>query len=396
VKYWFFSEQQYHPAWNQFEGPACITPPSSLVDPEVAADLFDRYYAEFRLADELGFNIAVNEHHSSVSCMSVSPLMTLAALARQTSRARLLSIGTQMVNRVDPIRIAEEIAMVDLLSRGRLDAGLIKGTQVEVFASNQSPMRMSQRFWEAHDLVIKALTSRGGSFRWDSDNYHYRHVNVIPPCYQRPHPPIWMVGGSPDSSREIARHGYVMTVFGMGTAPTRVCFDAYRAEYLARFGRPPDDDRFAYHTLTVVAPTTAEAARRGEALYEFYRAVYRKSPVHNSPPGYAPTAATVKLLRSGNANLTEKMGGPPPYQECIDTRKFVVGTPDQVAQRFADIYSELGGCEHMLAQSGGLLTFDETKEHLHLLADEVKPRVEKLLSERHGARPAPSANRAVA
>jgi alkanesulfonate monooxygenase SsuD/methylene tetrahydromethanopterin reductase-like flavin-dependent oxidoreductase (luciferase family) len=396
MNYWFFTEQQYHPAWNAFDGPTCITPPSRLVDPEVAADLFDRYYAEFRLADELGLGIAVNEHHSSVSCMSVSPLMTLAAVARQTSRARLLSLGTQLVNRIDPIRIAEEIALVDLLSRGRLEAGLIKGTSVEVFASNQSPMRMSQRFWEAHDLVLKALTSRDGPFRWDSENYHFRHVNVIPPCFQRPHPPVWMVGASPDSAREIARHGYVMTVFGMGTAPTRVCFDAYRAEYQARFGQAAPADRFAYHTLIVVAPTTAEARRRSEKLYEFYRAVYRKSPVHNSPPGYMPTAVTVKNLRSGVANLGEQASAPPSLDDCIATRKFVVGTPDEVAQRLADIHAEVGGCGHVLAQSGGTLDAGETREHLQLLAHEVAPRVEHLLAGRGVRRHDAAANRLAA
>ena len=382
MKYWFFSEQQYHPAWPTTEGPTCISVPNGVVDPIVAADLFDRYYAEFRLADELGLNIGVNEHHSSISCMSVSPLMTLAAVARQTKKARLLSLGTQMVNRTDPIRIAEEIAMVDVLSRGRLEAGLIKGTPVELFASNQSPVNMMRRFWETHDVVIKALTTHDAPFRWDSESYHFRNVNIVPTCYQRPHPPIWAVGGSPQSAKDIGRRGYVMAVFGMGIAPTRICFDHYREEYKARFGKPASPDRLCFHSLCVIGPTEADAKRRGQKLYEFYRAVYRKSAVHSSPPGYAAVPDMVKALRSGKANIVGGMDDPPPYAHCIETGKFIVGTPDQVARRIVEINEQLGGIEHLLMQSGGTLTFEETSDHLHLLAEEVAPQVEKLLGDR--------------
>ncbi len=382
MRYWFFSEQQYHPAWFSVEGPTCITVPNGVVDPKVAADLFDRYYAEFQLADKLGFDIAVNEHHASISCMSISPLMTLAAVARMTTNARLLSIGTQMVNRTDPIRIAEEIAMVDLLSRGRLEAGLIKGTSVEVFASSANPVNMSKRFWETHDVVKKALTTHDAPFRWDSENYHYRNVNVTPTPYQRPHPPFWAVGGSPNSSREIGVHGYTMTVFGMGVDPTRICFDAYREAFKTQFGKAAPDDRFAFHSLCVVGPNEAEAKRRIEKLHDFYKSVYRKTFVHNNPPGYASAKDVAKGLRSGKIQLEAGMGPPPSVKECIDTGKFIVGTPDQVARRIVEIDGTLGGIGHLLMQSGGSLTFEETSDHLHLMRDEVIPQVKKVMGRR--------------
>lgn len=384
MEFWFFSEQQYHPAWDKYDGPTCITQPTDLIDPKVAADLFDRYYAEFRLADKLGLNIVVNEHHASFACMSTSPLLTLAAVARETKNAKLLSLGTQMVNRTDPIRIAEEIAMVDVLSRGRLEAGLIKGTAVEAFASGERPVRTSERFWETVDVVIKALSTTSGAFRWDSENYHYRNVNIVPRCYQQPHPPIWVVGASPSTARQIAKRGYKMTVFGLGTTLVRSCFDAYRAEYLALHNKPAPHDRFAHHALTVVASTEKEAKLRGEKLYEFYRAIQRKPPPLSNPPGYATVADNVKALMSGRANITSKFGGGPEYAECIATGKFVVGTPDQVATRIAEIYVEEGGIGHFLLQAGGYLTYEETADHLNLFASEVIPRVKRLLAEKVG------------
>ncbi len=386
MKYWYFTEQQYHPAWKDVEGEAtCITVPTNVIDPNVAADLFDRYYAEFQLCDELGFGIGVNEHHASLSCMSISPLMTLAVAARLTKRCRLLSLGTQMVNRTDPLRIAEEIAMVDVLSRGRLEAGLIKGTSMEVFASGESPVGMGKRFWETHDVVKKALTTRDGSFRWDSDNYHFRSVNVVPTPFQKPHPPFWTVGGSPSSAREIGEHGYVMAVFGMGIAPARVCYDAYRDAYRAKFGKPAPLDRICFHSLCVVGPTEAEAHKRAEHLFEFYRALYRKSTVLSSPPGYSSFKEVAKSLRSGKQVITDSLGVPPPLPECIETGKFIVGTPDQVVRRIVEIDEQLGGIGHLLMQGGGTLSFEDTADHLRLMAKEVVPRVAELLKGRESS-----------
>jgi alkanesulfonate monooxygenase SsuD/methylene tetrahydromethanopterin reductase-like flavin-dependent oxidoreductase (luciferase family) len=384
MEFWYFSEQQYHPAWDKYEGPTCITQPTSHMDPDTVADLFDRYYREFQLADELGLNIAVNEHHSSFACMSVSPLMTLAALARLTKKARLLSLGTQMVNRTDPIRIAEEIALADMLSRGRLEAGLIKGTAVEAFASGEKPVRVTEKFWETVDIVVKALSTTSGAFSWDSENYHYRNVNIVPRCYQQPHPPVWIVGASPSTAQEIARRGYKMSVFGLGTTLIRSCFDAYRAEYrkINRIEAPLD--RFGHHALTVVAATESEAKLRGEKLYEFYRTIQRKPPPMSNPPGYASVPDNVKALRSGRANITANFSKGPEYAECIATGKFVVGTPDQVAARIVQIFEEEGGIGNYLLQGGGTLTFEETADHLRLFATEVVPRVKRLLAERVG------------
>src|ERR1700739_3046973 len=111
MRLWYFSEQQYHPAWERSAGPIRNTPPTGLIDPDVAADLIDRYYEEFAAIDELGLNIAVNEHHTTFQCMSTTPYLSVAALARTTKRARILSIGSPLAQRPDPVRLAEEIAL---------------------------------------------------------------------------------------------------------------------------------------------------------------------------------------------------------------------------------------------------------------------------------------------
>src|SRR5262249_60848259 len=106
--------------------------PNRHCDPEGAARLYNRYLDEWMLADELGLNIIVNEHHATATCMSASVHLTLAILARQTKRARLLGLGTPIANRNDPVRMAEEMSIIDVISRRRLEMGIIKGLPYEI------------------------------------------------------------------------------------------------------------------------------------------------------------------------------------------------------------------------------------------------------------------------
>src|SRR3989344_8473234 len=163
MKIWQFTEQAYHPAFG-VPGAMRVTLPQHHCDPLEAGRLLNRYLDEYLLADELGLNIMVNEHHAAATCMSTSCMTTLAILARQTSKARLLALGIPLANRSNPLRVAEEIAMVDALSGGRLEVGLVKGAAYELFMSNRQPTGFMDRFWEAHDLILAALTNQGDNF----------------------------------------------------------------------------------------------------------------------------------------------------------------------------------------------------------------------------------------
>src|SRR5947209_19604097 len=118
--------------------------------------------------------------------------LVLAALARLTKTARLLILGNPVANRRQPVRVAEEMAMVDVYSRGRLECGFVRGVPYEMSAGNHRPTRMMDRFWEAHDLIVKAWTSHYGPYIWEGKYFHHRQVNIWPRPYQEPHPPIWI------------------------------------------------------------------------------------------------------------------------------------------------------------------------------------------------------------
>src|SRR5207247_11481842 len=154
--------------------------------------------------------------HATATCCGPVAAVPLAILARQTKRARLLTLGYPIANRLDPVRVAEELAMIDVISRGRLEMGLVRGVPYEVPLSVRSAVGQMDRFWEAHDLIIKAMTSIDGPFDWQGEHFQYRNVNVWPRVYQQPHPPVWITGRSPQNIREIAERGYVLGTFLYG------------------------------------------------------------------------------------------------------------------------------------------------------------------------------------
>jgi alkanesulfonate monooxygenase SsuD/methylene tetrahydromethanopterin reductase-like flavin-dependent oxidoreductase (luciferase family) len=162
-----FTEQPYPDAWENHAGTLRVTYPSNRLDPARAADLFHRYYDEWMLADELGFDVMVNEHHQTATCMSSTVVVALSVLARMTKRARLLVLGYPLGHRTDPLRVAEELATIDVISRGRLDMGFVKGVPYEFACSNQNAVGVMDRFWEAHDFIIKAMTTHDGPFNWE-------------------------------------------------------------------------------------------------------------------------------------------------------------------------------------------------------------------------------------
>ena len=164
MRVYHMTEEPYPDAWNVEAESLRVNLPNRHLDPVKAADLYHRFLDEWQLCDELGINIFVNEHHSTATCMTVSCNIVLGILAKTTKRVRILGLGIPIANRPDPLRVAEECAMIDVISRGRFDMGFIKGVPYEIVPSNSHPTSMVERFWEAHDLIIKAMTTHDGPF----------------------------------------------------------------------------------------------------------------------------------------------------------------------------------------------------------------------------------------
>jgi alkanesulfonate monooxygenase SsuD/methylene tetrahydromethanopterin reductase-like flavin-dependent oxidoreductase (luciferase family) len=376
MKAYFFSETAYPylPDANKYDS-IRVTLPNRYYDPRVGAELYHRHIDEWLYAEEMGWDLMINEHHQTATNVDPAAPIMLGVLARLTNRARLLILGNPIVNRRQPVRVAEEMAMVDLFSRGRIEVGFVRGVPYEMSATNSSPVRMHQRFWEAHDLILKAWTSHDGPFNWEGRYYHHRQVNIWPRPYQQPHPPVWITATSPGSVRPVAHHGYVVATFLTGFAQTRDVFEAYRKN-AAELGRETSSDRLAYAALVYVGDTDEEGyAGARKLLWYIYS---NKVPSQfSNPPGYLPPEAVARIL---------KTGGRSPYhfenkslEELIDMGIVFAGNPDTVYRQIHKFYQYVGGFGRLLAMGqAGFLDHEETIKGIRVFAREVYPRLREL------------------
>ena len=275
--------------------------------------LLNRYLDEFCLADEVGLDIMVNEHHATATCLTASAPLALAILARQTKKARILALGNPIANRPDPVRVAEEMAWIDVLSGGRLEMGLVKGAPYEIAPANSNPARFMRRYWEAHDLIIKAMSTTSGPFNWEGEYFHYRDVNIWPRPLQQPTPPVWMTGLSVDirQARGRARPRRRHAAVGR-RRPSRCSMPTARAP--RSWAGRPGPDRFAYACLIGVGQTREEGYRRANLIADYVRTSPIVAEPFTNPPGYNSLGANVAMLKAGSKQgtgfVTDKHGNP--------------------------------------------------------------------------------------
>jgi alkanesulfonate monooxygenase SsuD/methylene tetrahydromethanopterin reductase-like flavin-dependent oxidoreductase (luciferase family) len=376
-----FTEQAYYPTWNDHSGSLRVILPNRKCDPRVAADLFHRYYDEYQLCDELGIDVMLNEHHQTATCMSSSVVIGLAVLSRITKKARLLVLGYPIGHRPDPLRVAEELSTIDVISRGRLDMGFIKGIPYEIPASNRNPTELMDRFWEAHDFIIKAMTTHDGTFNWEGEFFHYRQVNVWPRVWQEPHPPIWSTTGSSSQARVLGERGYVMATLGTGFG-TRKLYDAYRKGYVGKFGKAPGADRFAYLGLVAVAHDKEEARKRGDLIAGYLRTSAIVHVPFRNPPGYVSVEDNARMLRGETPPRGFTKDGrainihATSVDDLIDAGILFCGTPDEVYDQIVAFCEHCGGMGNLLMMGqAGFLTHEQTVDNLTLFSREVLPRL---------------------
>jgi alkanesulfonate monooxygenase SsuD/methylene tetrahydromethanopterin reductase-like flavin-dependent oxidoreductase (luciferase family) len=351
-----------------------LTFPNKHFDRELGNKVYHRYLDELEHAETVGFDgLAVNEHHQSAYGLMPSPNIMAAALARRTERAKIMVLGNAIGVRGNPLRVAEEIAMLDHLTDGRVVSGFVRGIGWEYFAHSVDPTRSRARFNEAHDLIIKAWTS-DEMFQWISPNYEYRYVNLWPRPLQQPHPPIYIPGaGSSETIKFVAEHRYtLMSVY----APSRVIqrwFDGYR-EVAEELGHPPDPEKIAFSVPIYVAPTDEQAHREAEPqLNWLFRKGLKQGPEIMFPPGYMSPSSLRGMLSSGAKPFTELS-----YEELLTHGYAVVGSPDTVANRLGELQSDLGFGQLIGLFAIGGLSHEQVVTSTDLFAAEVMPALKAL------------------
>jgi alkanesulfonate monooxygenase SsuD/methylene tetrahydromethanopterin reductase-like flavin-dependent oxidoreductase (luciferase family) len=313
----------------------------------------------------------------------------MAILARETTNARLLALGNPVANRRDPLRVAEEMAMVDVISQGRAEVGFVRGVPQELSAGNSNPVDMNERFWEAADLITTAWTTHDGPFNWEGEYFHHRQVNIWPRVYQDPHPPVWVPTQSPSTASEVGERGYIVATILNGVEGARRIFDSYRqSASQARSGDAPEPDRFAYLGLVYVGEDDRDG-QAGARKLQWYLQHNKVAPQFMDVPGYADRRARAAMMEQvlrGDALATPVAHlAHASIDELTKDGYFFAGGPDTVLDQLCDFYERVGGFGHFLMMvQGGTMGFELTERSMARFAHEVLPRFRHWLGQTGG------------
>ena len=279
--------------------------PRSLYDPQLGTKMYDAYLNMYQYADEMGFDsIAVNEHHQYAGAMTPSPNLFAAILARNTKQAAVLIIGDSIILYNPPTRVAEEMATLDVLSGGRVIAGLVLGTPMDAaYCYGVPPAQLRARWQEAHDLILRAWREPE-PFAFNGDYTQLRYVNVWPQPIQKPNPPIWVPGGGSVETWELTnKYNYCyghLSFSGLNKAKPVV--DGYW-QYVNSQDGDMNPNRFAFTQIVCVSETDAQAeADYKEGVEYFYRFGQRVPRRFATAPGYQSPRSMVHaadLTRQG-------------------------------------------------------------------------------------------------
>ena len=356
-------------------------------DPIKGHELYNRYLDELELAAELGFDgISVNEHHQTAYGMMPSPVVMASALSRRTRDCKIAILGNAFCLRDQPLILAEEHAMLDNITGGRLISGMVRGIGAEYYSLGVNPTFSHARFREAHDLVVQAWT-RPGPFSFEGEHYNFEYVNVWPRPYQAPHPPIWCPSTGSNETIEWASHPSRKYTYIQTFSPrdsVRRYLNLYRETAERVHGYTASSKQLAWAAPIFIADTDEQAREQaGRHMEDLFNVYLKMPPEMQFPPGYVSAASMAQMRIHRQA----PMAGPQTADRLIGLGTFICGSPATVTRQLLESHRELGfGTLIALLQFGGLPR-DLTERNIRLFASEVMPAIQALTDAEYGGLP---------
>ena len=339
----------------------------SIYSAELAERSMRSYMNQYQRADEVGFDwVTVAEHHYSPFSLNPNPMVTAGALTQVVKRAKIALLGST-IPILNPVRVAEEFAMIDTLSGGRVIAGMLRGTPNEYATYNINPQESRERFEEALSL-IKMAWSEPEPFAWQGRYYDYRTVAIWPRPVQQS-PQIFMSGSSPESA-EFAARNQISLGFAFTNVPQAKKSADYYVEQAKRFGWTPTPDNLVYRVTVHVADTDDEAMAQ---FAEASKDAPRTSLTMANRDLEASVASSGYYGRDQEAQRQRLMSKG--LQERIDTGQVAIGSPDTVVKQLERIYRDLhvGIVDMTIIHDLGEVTLHS----IDLLGEKVLPRIRK-------------------
>ncbi len=357
---------------------AWVLLPNSYFDPVKGHALYNRYLDELELADELGFDgVAVNEHHQTAYGLMPSPVVTASALARRTKQCRIAILGNAFCLRENPLTLAEEHAMIDVITGGRLISGFVRGVGTEYFSMGANPVHSLERHKEAAELVVRAWTETG-PFSFEGKHFHLEYVNLWPRPFQKPHPPIWCPSQGSLETIEWAAHPDRKFVYLQNYSPRESVgryLDMYRDIALRKYGYKASSDRIGWGAPVYVGETDEQAVNEArphiEALFNVL--LPKATELMFFPPGYMSPESLTHILKHKKAN-----SGGVTIESLMARGIIVVGSPDTVRKQIMDNHRDMGFQELVTMLTFGTMPADMSEANIRRFAREVMPALKPL------------------
>jgi alkanesulfonate monooxygenase SsuD/methylene tetrahydromethanopterin reductase-like flavin-dependent oxidoreductase (luciferase family) len=365
---------------------AWVWVPNDLYDPERGHRYYNDYLEEIVLAEELGFDgVCVNEHHQNAYGLMPSPNIIASMIVARTKRMKVAVVGNALPLYDPPTRVAEEIAMLDVISGGRMISGQVIGGGPEYFSFSINPTEARTRFAEAHEIIMRAWTEPG-PFEFYGEHYKLRYVNTWPKPIQKPHPPIWIPGaGSLETMEFVAKRRYAY----MGIPYFRIEF--FKKTY-DMFKQACEREGYTAHPeqMGLLMPIyVAETDAKARAEFEEHFWYFKKNLIPGltlAPPGYSSIPSTLRVaqaMRGGRLWIN----GCESWQDVEDGCFAIVGSAETVAQKIVEHARDIG-CGNLLGlfQLGNMPT-EKARENARRYAEEVRPKVDREIPSSWGPLP---------
>ena len=345
--------------------------PVNVYSIQAAEDSMQWALEQFTLADELGFDwVTVAEHHFSPFSLTPNPMVMAGALTQRIKRAKIALLGPNIPIQ-NPVRVAEEFAMLDTLTGGRVVAGMLRGTSNEYVTYNVNPAESRQRFDEALQIIRRAWTEPQ-PFGWWGRYYEYRSISIWPRPVQQPHPPIYMSGSSPESA-ELAARNHI----GLGFAVTSVPLASESAKLYRKVanevGWTPQADDIIYRVPIHVAATDEQAFDELQSIpADGATRLSRANPVIDDAVAQAGYYGRDRSHQQGRTALSHGSD----FADRLKNGQQLAGAPETVLEQVCNVHRELGAGVLDLIFRGP--DHDSTRRSIELFATRVLPRMREL------------------
>lgn len=386
-----------------YENGSYFTLPNTAFDAEQASNDYNAYLDEAVLAEEVGFDgVGLNEHHANPMCLGAVLNVEAAVLARLTTRVKIVLIGNPIPAHRNPMRLAEELAMIDLISKGRLVTGWVRGSGPEQFANNANPAYNREMFEEGHDFIVQAWT-KPGPWRYEGKHFSYRHVNPWAMPYQKPIPPTIIPGFlSRETAQWAVDKGYPYLGLGGPLAPNADLLDFY-ADRFAERGLQAGPENFGHVVFAYVDDDPERAERVGLRAFTFGggNGAFAKAE-HTLPAGYNSPAAIKRLAtvpQGGWLGITkerleeetegakecplaeQRRSAEAKYHSGRKNLQILVGTPEDVTAKLKIVLKSLRPGMLFFMGPFGDISDEDRRRSIRLIGEQVLPELRKLADE---------------